>query len=169
MAGQERICCLLDVRTLRYEGPRYRGHPDYRHRQPEWLHPYHQKRVPGIQDPNLRGMEGQEGIHGRHGGHLQRTQCEGLKGRPRGFLRKVEGQVFLCHKKLEGQLGRTHRILRVPDRDTKDYLYHQYYREPERKDQEVYQEQAFLPHRRCGDEIRIFGRKGGNQEVVGAH
>ena len=78
-------------------------------------------------------------------------------------------KVLLCDKELEGQLGRTYRVLRVPVGDKEDHLYHQPYREPEREDQEVHQEQTVLPHRRCGDEIRIFGHKGSDQKVVDAH
>ena len=180
LAGQERIGGLLDVGAHRYQGPWHRGHPDHRHRQPERVHRYHQERLPRVQNPDmrgapdtqclpLRGMEGQKSVHRRYEGYLQRTQREGRKGRPGGLCQEVGNQVLLCHKELEGQLGRTHRVLRVPPRDTKDHLYHQPYREPEREDQEVHQEQAFLPHRRCGDEIRIFGNKGGHQEMVHAH
>ena len=78
-------------------------------------------------------------------------------------------QVLLCDKELEGQLGGPDRVLRVPVRDKKDHLYHQPYREPERQDQEVHQEQTVVPDGRCGDEIRIFGDKGGHQKVVAAH
>ena len=78
-------------------------------------------------------------------------------------------EVLLCHKELEGQLGRTHRVLRVPLGDTKDHLYHQPYREPERQDQEVHQEQTVVPDRRGSDEIRIFGDKGSDQKMVDAH
>ena len=67
------------------------------------------------------------------------------------------GQVFLRHKELEGQLGRAYRVLRVPHRDQEDHLYHQSYREPERQNQEVHQEQAVLPNGRCRYEISIFG------------
>ncbi len=56
-------------------------------------------------------------------------------------------KVLLCDKELEGQLGRAYRVLRVPTGDTKDHLYHQPYREPEREDQEVYQEQTVVPDR----------------------
>ena len=66
-------------------------------------------------------------------------------------------------------MGGPDRVLRVPPGDTQDHLYHQSYREPQREDQEVHQEQTFLPHGRCGDEIRIFGRKGSLQKVVDAH
>ena len=78
-------------------------------------------------------------------------------------------QVFLCDKELEGQLGGPYRLLRVPVGDPKDHIYHQPYREPERQDQEVHQEQTVLPDRRCGDEIRIFGYKGNHEKVVDAH
>ena len=122
LAGQERIGGLLDVGAHRYQGPWHRGHPDNRHRQPERLYRYHQKRIPRIEDPDmcgapdtqclpLRGMEGQEGVHRGHEGHLQRPQREGRKGRPGGLRPKMGGQILLCHKELEGQLGRTHRVL----------------------------------------------------------
>ena len=77
-------------------------------------------------------------------------------------------KVLLCHKKLEGQLGRAYRVLRVPHRDQENHIYHQSDREPEREDQKVYQEQTLLSDRRRGDEIRIFGSKGGDQKVVDA-
>ena len=51
-------------------------------------------------------------------------------------------------------------FLRVPVGDLKDNIYHQPYREPERQDQEVHQEQTVIPDRRRGDEIRIFGDRG---------
>ena len=157
MAGQERVGGLLDVGAHRHEGPRHRGHPDHRHRQPERVHGHHQKRLPRVQDPDMRGapdtqclplcgMEGQEGLHRGHEGHLQCTQREGRKGRPGGLRQKMGGQVFLCDKELEGQLGGPYRVLRVPSGDTKDHLYHQPYREPEREDTQVHQEQTLLPN-----------------------
>ena len=180
LAGQERIIGLLDVRAYRYQGAWHGGHPDNRHRQPERVHGYHQKRVPRIKDPDMRGapdtqcmqicgMEGQEGLHRRYETYLQCPQPKGREGRPGRFCRALGGQVFICHKKLEGQLGGPDRVLRVPVRDKEDHLYHQPYREPKRQDQEVHQEQTVLPHRRRGDEIRIFGYKGGHQKVVDAH
>ncbi len=56
-------------------------------------------------------------------------------------------QVLLCRQKLEGQLGRAYRVLRVPNRDQENHLYHQPYREPKRQDQEVYQEQTVVSDR----------------------
>ena len=78
-------------------------------------------------------------------------------------------EVFLCDKELEGQLGRAYSVLRVPLGNPKDHLHHQPYREPEREDQKVHQEQVVVPDGRCGDEIRIFGDKGGHQKMVDAH
>ncbi len=180
MARQERIGRLLDVGAHRYEGTRHRGHPDHGHRQPERLHRYHQERLPRVQDPDLcgapdpqrlslRGLEGQKGLYLGHEGHLQRPQREGRRGRLGGLRPKMGGEVLLCDKELEGQLGRAYRILRVPRGDTTDHLYHQPYREPEREDQKVHQEQAVLPDRRRSDEIRIFGYQGGYKKVVHAH
>ena len=56
-------------------------------------------------------------------------------------------QIFLCHQKLERQLGRAYRVLRVPNRNKENCLYHQLNREPERQNQEVHQEQTILPNR----------------------
>jgi len=67
------------------------------------------------------------------------------------------GQVLLCDKELEGQLGGPYPLLRVPAGNQKDHLYHQTYREPEREDQQVHQEQTVLPNGRRSDEIPIFG------------
>ena len=128
---------LTDIRA------RGRGYPHYRYGQPQWLHRYDQERIPGVQDPDmrgtpdtqcipLRGMEGQKGLHRRHEGHLQRPKPEGRQGRTRRLCQKMGGQIFLCHKELEGELGRTHRVLRVPDRDQENHLYHKPDREPER-------------------------------------
>ncbi len=114
-------------------------------------------------------MEGQEGVHRGHEGHLQRPQREGRQGRPGGLCPKMGGQVLLCHKELEGQLGRTYRVLRVPLGNKEDSIYHQPYREPQRQDQEVNKKQTIVPNGRCGNEIRIFGGKGGHQEMVDAH
>ena len=180
MARQERILRLLDVRAHRYQGPRHGGHPDHGHRQPERLYRYHPQRLPGIEDPDmrgtpdtqrlpLRGLEGQKGLHRRHEAYLQRPEPGDRQGGPGGFCGEMGREIFLCHKELEGQLGRTDGVLRVPVGNTKNHLYDQPYREPEREDQEVYQEQALLPDRRRGDEIRIFGRQGGDQKVVDAH
>ena len=180
LARQERILRLLDVRAHRYEGPWHRGHPYHGHRQPERFYRYHQERVPRVPDTDMRGtpdpqrlqvrgMEGQEGVHGGYEAYLQCPDPKGGKGRPGGLRQTMGREVLLRDKELEGQLGRTYSVLRVPLGDKKDHLYHQPYREPEREDQEVHQEQAVLPDRRCGDEIRIFGNEGGHQEVVHAH
>ena len=87
----------------------------------------------------------------------------------RGFFQKMGRQVFLCGQELARQLGRAHGVLWVPTGDQEDNLYHQPYREPERENKEVHQEQTFLPHRRCRNEIRIFGSARGHQEMVNAH
>ena len=53
--GEERVRGLLDVRADRYKGARHRGYPDHRHRQPERVHRYDHRRLPGGHHPDLRG------------------------------------------------------------------------------------------------------------------
>ena len=92
-------------------------------------------------------MERQKSLYGRYEAYLQRTYTSCGKGSPKGLCGQMGKQVLLCYQKLEGQLGRAYRVLRVPHRDQENNLYHQPYREPERQDQEVHQEQAVLPDR----------------------
>ena len=117
----------------------------------------------------LRGMEGQKGLYRRYEAYLQCAQPKGGQGCTGGLCEEMGRQVFLCDKELEGQLGRPDGLLRVPRGDTKNHLHNQPYREPEREDTQVHQEQTVLPHRRCRYEIRIFGHEGGYQKMVDAN
>lgn len=121
----------------------YGGHP-------KLVSPIHQADLHRPPDPKclpLCGLEGQKGFYRRHEGNLHRPQPGSCPSGAGSAGKPVGKQIRLCHQKLEGPLGGTHRLSGLPAGDPKDHLHDQHHREPEWKNQKIHQKQAFPSHR----------------------